>query len=394
MKNIDSKIVHAGLDRDPHTGASSVPLYRASTYHQADPFNLGRYDYARSGNPTRGALEKAIAELEGGVAGFAFSSGMAATSSVLLMFRPGDHIILSQDIYGGTFRAVDRLFSRWGLDATFVDTTDPDNISNAVKKETRAVFIESPSNPLLKITDLKAVVKIAKEHNLISITDGTFTTPVLQRPLELGFDVVIHSATKFINGHSDVLAGLVAVGSEALAKKIGFVQNAFGAVLGVDDSWLVLRGLKTLPIRIRQQQKTAEDLAHWFAGHHEIIRVYYPGLEGHQGYEVHKSQASGGGCVLSVEFSSEELAEEVLRNLRLPLMAVSLGGVETIVTYPVTMSHAAMPPSERALRGISGRLIRISAGLESAGDIIEDFGRSIDTARRLIRERCTYVYDI
>ncbi len=394
MNDFTTRIIHAGIDRDPLTGASSIPVYHATTFHQKDPTDIGEYDYSRSGNPTRHALEKAIAELEGGVAGYAFSTGMAATSSVLLLFQPGDHIILSEDIYGGTFRVINTIFARWGLESSFVDTSNPENIIKAIKSNTRALFIESPSNPLLRITDLRSVLDIAKERKLISIIDATFTTPFLQRPLELGFDIVVHSATKFINGHCDVLAGLVVAKDRDIASRLKFVQNAFGAVLSAQDSWLVLRGLKTLGVRLKAQQETATDLARRFHENHDVSKVYYPGLVDHPGHEVHMAQSAGGGAILSLEFSSEELAEEVLRHLELPLLAVSLGGVETIVTYPVTMSHAAMPPAERALRGITGKLIRISVGLESADDIYADFCRALEKAKTKIAARCSHFYQI
>ena len=354
-----TRIVHAGVDRDPATGASSVPLYQASTYSQEDPENPGRYDYVRSGNPTRAALEKALAELEGGAAALAFASGMAAVSSTLLLFRPGDHIIVGMDVYGGTFRVLDRLFARWGLKSSFVDTADPANIQAAVASDSKAILIETPSNPFLSITDLSAAAAVARRHNLLAIADGTFTTPFLQRPLECGFDLVIHSATKFLNGHSDVLAGAVIARTPELGEELRFIQNAFGAVLGVHDSWLLLRGLKTLGVRLAAEQETASWLAGRLADLPGVVKVHYPSLPGHPGREIHLRQAAGGGAVLSFELVDERLAVAFLRRLRLPLLSVSLGGVESIVTYPVTMSHASMPPEERKRRGITGRLVRM-----------------------------------
>ncbi|MDR0362136.1 MAG: PLP-dependent aspartate aminotransferase family protein [Planctomycetota bacterium] len=375
-------IVHAGLDRDPATGASSVPIYQASTYSQKDPEHPGRYDYARSGNPTREALENALAELEGGASGLAFASGMAAASSALLLFQPGDHLIVGMDVYGGTFRVLDRLFSRWGLRTTFVDTTDTANIEAAVEPGTKAIFIETPSNPFLRITDLAATAAIARKHNLLAIADGTFTTPFLQRPLEYGFDLTVHSATKFLNGHSDILAGAAVTRTEELGDRLKFIQNAFGAVLGVQDSWLLLRGIRTLAARLEAEQRTAHWLAERLAALPEVRKVHYPTLAGHPGREIHERQASGGGAVLSFELAEEALTMPFLRRLRLPLLSVSLGGVESIVTHPAGMSHASMPPAERELRGITAGLVRMSVGLESGEDLLADILRALREAKR------------
>ena len=375
--DLQTRIVHAGFDRDPLTGASSVPLYQASTYSQKDPEHPGRFDYIRSGNPTREALEKTLAELEGGATGLAFASGMAATSSVLLLFRPGDHLIVGMDVYGGTFRVLDQLFSRWGLRTSFVDTTAAANIKAAIEPATRAIFVETPSNPLLSVTDLSAVAAIARERKLLAIADGTFATPFLQRPLEFGFDVVVHSATKFLNGHSDVLAGAAIIREAELGGRLKFIQNAFGAVLGVQDSWLLLRGLKTLGARLEAEQKTAHWLACRLAELPGVARVRYPLLPGHPGKEIHERQASGGGAVLSFELADCGMTMAFLRNLRLPLLSVSLGGVESIVTHPATMSHASMPPAERERRGIGEGLIRMSVGLESGEDLLADIRQAL-----------------
>jgi cystathionine beta-lyase len=354
-----------------------VPLFQTSTYHQADPEHLGRYDYARSDNPTREALEHAIAELEGGVRGFAFASGMAATSSVLMLFETGDHLVVGEDIYGGTFRVLTTVFKRWGLQVTFVDSTDPERVRAAMTPKTRAVLVETPSNPTLKITDLKAVAEIAHAGGALAITDNTFLSPLLQRPLELGFDIVVHSATKFIGGHSDVIAGLAVVRDVELGRRLRHVQNAFGAILGPQDSWLVLRGLKTLAVRVQAEQQSAESLARWLATRREVKRVYYPTLPGHPGRDVHLRQAGGGGAVISFELASPELAVVVMKRVKLPLVAVSLGGVESILSYPVTMSHAAMPAAERERRGITGGLVRLSVGLESVADLQADLAQAL-----------------
>ncbi|MCD8140735.1 MAG: PLP-dependent aspartate aminotransferase family protein [Planctomycetaceae bacterium] len=372
-----TRFIHAGVDRDPVTGASSVPIYLASTYAQSDPDAIGHFDYARSGNPTREALESTLAEIEGGAAAVTFSSGMAAMSSTLLLFEPGDHLIVGMDIYGGTYRVLTTLFARWGLGATFVDTTDPSAIEAALTARTRAILVESPSNPLLRITDLHAVAAIAKARGLIAIADGTFTTPFLQRPLELGFDLVIHSATKFLNGHSDILAGVVVAATPELGQRLHFIQNAFGAVPGVQDCWLLLRGIKTLGVRLAAEQQTAAWLAEELCRLPEITRVHYPTLPGHPGREVHLRQASGGGAVVSFELRDADMTRAFLRRVRLPLLAVSLGGVESVMTYPVTMSHASMPPEERARRGIGDTLVRLSVGLEAGEDLLADMQQAL-----------------
>ncbi len=373
-----TKVVHAGRDRDPHTGAASIPIYQVSTYSQKDPLNPGPYDYGRSDNPTREALELAVAELEGGERGLAFGSGVAAIGSTLLaLFRPGDHIIAARDIYGGSYRLLTTLFKDWGLNATFVDMTDPAKVEDAVTPATRGLFAETPSNPTMRITDIKAVAEIAGRKGLVAIIDNTFMTPYLQKPLALGFDVSLHSATKFLGGHSDLIAGVAVTADRETGVKLKRVQNGFGAILGPQDSYLVLRGIRTLAARMEAQQATAGEVARWLAGRPEVKRVDYPGLPDHPGRAVHFSQASGAGAVLSFELRNGEAAVRLLRSVTLPLVAVSLGGVETIMSYPRTMSHASMPPEERAERGISDGLIRLSVGLESAADLIADIERAL-----------------
>ena len=346
-----TRLIHPPMDRDPRTGASSIPIYQVSTFHQEDPEHLGRYDYARSDNPTREALEQAIAQLEGGARGLAFASGMAATSSVLLLFQPGDHLVVGRDTYGGTFRILTTVFRQWKLDVTFVDSTDPDSIRRAITPATRALFVETPANPLLTITDLRSVAAIAREHKLLAITDNTFMTPYLQRPLELGFDIVVHSATKFIGGHSDLIAGLAVAREEGLGRRLRQIQNAFGAILGPQDSWLTLRGLKTLAVRMDAEQRGAEQIATWLQTRPEIRHVFYPTLASHPGRDVHLRQAAGGGAVVSFELADGAAAVRLMKRVKLPLVAVSLGGVESILSYPATMSHAAMPRAERLARG-------------------------------------------
>ncbi|MCX7773791.1 MAG: PLP-dependent aspartate aminotransferase family protein [Clostridia bacterium] len=370
-----TKLVHEQAI-DQQTGALSIPIYQVSTYHQADIDNPPEFDYSRSGNPTRKALEEIAAKLEGGDKAFAFASGMAATSSVLSIFSAGDHIVICEDVYGGTFRISNGLFRRLGVEITFVDAGKTEEIKKAVKANTKAIFLETPSNPLLKITDLKAAIGFAKEKDLLVIVDNTFMSPYLQRPLELGADIVIHSATKFIGGHSDVVGGLVVVKGKDLAHKVYYVQNGFGAILGPQDCWLLMRGLKTLKIRMDVQQKNAEKLAQWLLEQPEVEQVFYPGLPDHPGRSVHLSQADGPGAVLSFKTRTVEQARNWMKNVKLAAVAVSLGGVETIASYPVKMSHASMPLKERERLGITDNLIRVSLGIEEFDDLTEDFGRA------------------
>ncbi|MDA8233645.1 MAG: PLP-dependent aspartate aminotransferase family protein [Clostridia bacterium] len=374
--HFSTKLLHSGSEIDPHTGAASVPIYQVSTFGQKSLEEPGVYDYARSGNPTRQALEDIIAQLEGGVRGFAFASGMAATSTVLLLLSPGDHLIVSEDIYGGTYRVLTRVFSRLGITATFVDTSDLDNIKQAITPQTKALFLESPSNPLLKITDLAGAAALARQHNLLTIVDNTFMTPYLQRPLELGADIVIHSATKYLGGHSDVIAGLAVVKDPDLANELYFLQNSFGAVLGPQDSWLVMRGIKTLKVRLDQQQASAHKIAEWLVQQPEVKEVYYPGLPHHPGHQLAARQAQGFGAIVSFKMKSVEQARQVLNGVKLPVLAVSLGAVESIISYPVTMSHAAIPQARRQELGVTDDLIRLSVGLEEAEDLIADLSQA------------------
>lgn len=375
--NDRTKLIHSGRSLDPATGASSIPIYQTSTFAQPDPEHPGPYDYARSGNPTREALEHTMAVLEGGTQGLAFSSGMAATSSVLLLFKPGDHLVVGNDIYGGTYRVLTGLFKRWQLEVTFTDSTDPDSVRKAVTPATKALFIETPANPLLSITDLRAMVEIAREHSLLAITDNTFMTPALQRPLDIGFDIVVHSATKFLGGHSDLIAGVAVTREETLGRHLKAIQNSFGAILGPQDSWLVQRGIKTLGVRMDAQQKTAGELALWLSHHPAVGKVHYPGLKDHPGRAVHESQSQGAGAVLSFELAGKPDVLRLLKQTKLAIPAVSLGGVESILSYPAMMSHAAMPRPERLARGITDGLVRLSVGLETAEDLIADLDSAL-----------------
>jgi len=372
-----TRLLHNGNEICPRTGAASIPMYLASTYHQFDLDQPGQYDYARSGNPTREALEKTIAALEGGSHGFAFSSGMSAVSTVLLLFSNGDHLVASQDLYGGTYRVMAEVLPRLGITVDFVDTTDLNRVEAAIRPNTKGIYIETPSNPTLKVTDIAGTAEIARRHGALLIVDNTFLSPVYQNPLLLGADIVIHSATKFIGGHSDVVAGLVAVKDPTLAERIGFLQNAIGAVLGVQDAWLVLRGIKTLKTRMDTATRTAETIAQALANHPEVHRVYYTGLPSHPGHRLQCQQSSGHGAVLSFDVGSGERAREVLSRVRLPIVAVSLGAVESILSYPAKMSHAAMPQHVRERHGITDGLLRLSVGLEDVEDLLNDLEQAL-----------------
>lgn len=377
----ETRLLHNQHKIDPTTGAVSVPIQHASTFHQADFDQFGKYDYGRSLNPTREALEDVIAELEGGIKGFAFSSGMAAISTAFLLLSAGDHIVITEDVYGGTFRMVTQVLTRLGIEHTFVDMTNLDEVKQAIQHNTKAFYVETPSNPLMKVTDIKAVSNLAKETGALTFVDNTFLTPSHQRPLELGADVVLHSATKFLSGHSDVVAGLAVVNSEDLAKRLGFLQNGFGAILGVQDAWLVLRGIKTLHIRLEQSQKSAIKLAEFLDAHPLVDKVHYPGLETHPQYQIQKEQAAGPGAVLSFELANENALRTFLANVKIPVFAVSLGAVESILSYPAKMSHAAMPQEDREKRGITNSLVRLSVGLENPDDLIKDFSRALEKVR-------------
>ncbi|MFH0067201.1 cystathionine beta-lyase [Peribacillus sp. NPDC056705] len=375
--SFETKLLHNQHKFDPATGGVSVPIQHASTFHQSDIDQFGKYDYSRSGNPTREALEDIIAELEEGTHGFAFSSGMAAISTAFLLLSAGDHIVISEDVYGGTFRMVTSVLTRFNIEHTFVDMTDLESVKAAVQPNTRAIYIETPSNPLLKVTDIQAVCDIAKKAGALSFVDNTFLTPALQKPLNLGADVVLHSATKFLSGHSDVVAGLAVVKDPELAARLGSLQNSFGAVLGVQDAWLVMRGLKTLSVRMEHSQKGAEKIAAYLKEQPLVKKVYYPGLSDHPQHAIQKGQSLGAGAVLSFELESEEVFRSFVNTVELPVFAVSLGAVESILSYPAKMSHAAMPDDEREKRGITNSLLRLSVGLENPDDLIKDFDAAL-----------------
>jgi cysteine-S-conjugate beta-lyase len=375
--SFQTKLLHNKWKMDPQTGAVSVPIQHASTFHQFDFDTFGKYDYSRSGNPTREVLEETIAALEGGVRGFAFSSGMAAISTAFLLLSKGDHVLVTEDVYGGTYRMITEVLSRFGIEYTFVDMTDLHEVASHIRPNTKVIYVETPSNPLLKVTDIRGIVKLAKANGCLTFLDNTFMTPALQRPLDLGVDVVLHSATKFLSGHSDVVAGLAVVKDEELAKQLYKLQNSFGAVLGVQDAWLVLRGLKTLHVRLEQSSQSALAIACYLANHPKVEEVYYPGLTYHPGHAIQRYQASGFGAVLSFRLADEEAVRTFVKHVRIPVFAVSLGAVESILSYPAKMSHAAMSKEERERRGITDGLLRLSVGLEAADDLIADFEQAL-----------------
>jgi len=370
---IETVLAHAGLCTDKTTGAVSTPIHQTATFrHPALGVSTG-YDYSRTVNPTRQALERVMAELETGDRGFAFASGMAAITAILTSLSAGDHVIVSDDLYGGTYRVFEKCFRKFNVTATYVDTSNPVAVEEALMAgRTRAVFVETPTNPLMKITDLEAMVLLARAHRLLTIVDNTFMTPYFQRPLEFGVDVVVHSGTKYLGGHNDVLSGTVVTRTAELSETIGFIQNSTGAVLGPQDSWLMLRGIKTLKARMELQQQSAIEVARWLKRQPWVSEVYYPGLPDHPGHDLIKTQASGFGAVLSFKTNTVERARQIMKHVRLWSVAVSLGGVESILSYPVRMSHAAIPAAERERLGITDNLIRLSVGLEETSDLIAD----------------------
>lgn len=372
-----TRLIHTGSEGDPNTGAVSTPIYQNVLFAREDISTPGQYGYSRLSNPTRTALEQTIATLEGGQYGFAFASGMAAISAAFLLFSAGDHILISRDVYGGTFGLAYRLLPRYGLEIEFVDTTEPEHIQAAIKNNTRAIFIESPSNPLMKITDFRAAVKIAQERDIITMTDNTFMTPYLQRPLQLGVDIVIHSATKYLGGHSDSLAGLAVTDNLHLAQEFKLLQVYLGAILGPQDCWLIMRGIKTLKVRLEQQQRTAGQLADWLKTRPEVTEVYYPGLSGHPGRDIHFGQAEGPGAMLSFRLTDGQTGRRFVNRLRLPVIASSLGAVESIVSLPAIMSHAALPENMRQELGLDPSLVRFSVGLEEFADLQADISQAL-----------------
>jgi cystathionine gamma-lyase len=370
-----TRVIHAGQAPDPTTGAIMMPIYATSTYVQESPGRHKGYEYSRSQNPTRMAYERCVADLESGRAGFAFASGLAATATVLELLDSGSHVICMDDVYGGTYRLFENVRRRSaGLSFSFVDLADPEALVMAIRPETRLVWVESPSNPLLKLVDLQRIAALGKQHGLLTVADNTFASPWIQRPLELGFDLVMHSATKYLNGHSDIIGGVVVVGDNPeLAERLGYLQNAVGGIAGPFDSFLALRGLKTLALRMERHCENAQVIADWLAVHPQVERVYYPGLPSHPQHELAKRQMRAfGGMVTAVLKGGLEPARRFLERCEIFALAESLGGVESLIEHPGIMTHASLPPEKRAELGINDGLVRLSVGIEDVGDLLAD----------------------
>lgn len=382
--HIETVLIHGGFDHDTQTGAVNVPIYQTSTYKQHSlnsPTN--GWEYSRTGNPTRAALENTIKVLEGGEAGFAFASGMAAISAVLMLFRAGDKILVSRNVYGGTFRVLDKIFTRFNLNYELVDTGDLKNIEERITPEVKAIYVETPTNPLMEITDLAGIATLAGKYGIISIVDNTFMTPYLQRPLSFGIDIVVHSATKYLGGHSDLIAGLVVTaGGKGLADKIAFIQNSTGGVLQPFDSFLLIRGIKTLGVRMDRHVQNAEKLVDFLSAHPAVSRVYYPGLKESSGYELNASQAANGGAMFSFELKKGYDVRKFFNSLKVFTLAESLGGVESLACHPATMTHASIPADIREQLGITDNLIRLSPGIEHIDSLIADLENALNESRR------------
>ena len=378
MTSLKTKVIHGGISTDKTTGAVSVPIYQTSTYKQNGLGQPKEYEYSRSGNPTRHALEELIADLEGGVQGFAFSSGLAGIHAVLSLFSAGDHIILADDVYGGTFRLMDKVLTKTGIIYDLVDLSNLDDLKAAFKEETKAIYFETPSNPLLKVLDIKEISAIAKAHDALTLVDNTFATPYLQQPIALGADIVLHSATKYLGGHSDVVAGLVTTNSKELASEIGFLQNSIGAVLGPQDSWLVQRGIKTLALRMEAHSANAQKIAEFLETSKAVSKVYYPGLNSHLGHEIAKKQMSAFGGMISFELTDENAVKDFVENLSYFTLAESLGGVESLIEVPAVMTHASIPKELREEIGIKDGLIRLSVGVEAIEDLLTDIKEALE----------------
>ncbi|MBB6714932.1 trans-sulfuration enzyme family protein [Clostridium gasigenes] len=376
----ESLLIHGGIDGDASTGAVNVPIYQTSTFKKSEFENTkdNVYEYSRTGNPTRAALEKLITELEEGYAGFAFASGMAATTAALSLFKTGDKILISNNVYGGTFRVLDKYFKNFGLNYSVFDSSNIEELKNNIDDSVKAIFIETPTNPLMGITDIEEVAKIAKENNIISIVDNTFMTPYLQKPITLGADIVIHSATKYLGGHSDLVAGLVVVNNNELAERIHFIQNSTGGVLSPFDSFLLIKGIKTLALRMDRQNSNTTVVAKFLRDRKEVEKVYYPGFVDHPGHEIQTKQAKGYGGIISFVLKEGYDYKKFLESLELITFGESLGGVESLICHPATMTHAAIPYEMRQAIGITDNLIRISVGIENVDDIVEDLIKSLE----------------
>ncbi|MGG1552051.1 aminotransferase class I/II-fold pyridoxal phosphate-dependent enzyme [Paenibacillus ferrarius] len=378
---IESRLAQIGSIQEPVTGAVSFPVYQATAFRHPKLGQSTGFDYARTKSPTRKVLEDAIAQLESGDAGFACSSGMAALQTIFAYFSQGDHLIVSLDLYGGTYRLLERIMSRFGVTATYVDTNDLDALEGAYQPNTKGLVIETPTNPLMMITDLELVCTWARKKGIVSIVDNTLLTPYLQRPIELGADIVIHSATKYLGGHNDVLAGLIVTKGKELSEQMAILHNSIGAVLGPQDSWLLMRGMKTLALRMERHEYNATAIAKFLLTHPLIDEVFYPALETHPGYEVQNKQSSGNTGIFSFKVKDARLVEPILRHIQLIAFAESLGGVESLMTYPAVQTHADIPLEIREKVGVDDRLLRFSVGIEHADDLIADLSRALEAAQ-------------
>lgn len=380
LTHFNTRAIHAGQQADPSTGAVMTPIYATSTYRQSSPGVHQGYEYSRTRNPTRTAFEDCIASLESGSRGFAFASGMAAINTLIDLLNHGDHVIAMDDLYGGTFRLFDKVKTRTNdLSFSFVDMTNPDNITAAITSKTKMIWLETPSNPMLKLADLAAIAKIAHQHNLLAVVDNTFATPWIQRPLELGFDIVIHSATKYLNGHSDVVSGVVVVNdNQELADRIAFLQNSCGGVAGPFDSFLVLRSLKTLSLRMERHCENAMVLAQWLEKHPKVKKVIYPGLASHPQHHLAKQQMSAFGGMISIDIDGDlEFTKRFLSRCEVFTLAESLGGVESLIEHPAIMTHASVPAAQRQALGITDGFVRLSVGIEHSDDLIADLEQAL-----------------
>lgn len=378
--HVETKLVQIGVGADDKTGAVSIPVYHATAYRHPALGESTGFDYTRSANPTRSILEAAIADIEAGDAGFACASGMAAIQTIMALFSQGDHFIVSVDLYGGTYRLFEQVLHRYGLTFSYVDMRDPKQVKAAIRPQTKAIFIETPTNPLMQVTDIPAIVSVAREHQLLTIVDNTFMTPYCQRPLELGADIVLHSATKYLGGHNDVLAGLIVTKGKELSEQMKFLHNSIGAVLGPQDCWLLIRGMKTLALRMERHQENAFRVARFLREHAAVTDVFYPGLADHPDHAVQQKQATGFSGMVSFRVRDARLVAPFLQHLRVISFAESLGGVESLCTYPATQTHADIPVEIREKVGVCDRLIRLSVGIEHADDLLADLGFALDRA--------------
>ena len=372
-----TRAIHAGQQPDPLAGAVTFPIFQTSTYVQEGIGRNKGYEYARTSNPTRQALERNVAALEGGTHGFAFASGMASVDAVLKLLSAGDHVVCGENVYGGVHRLMDKILSRMGLTFTFVDTRDPAQVEAAVTPRTKMLYGETPTNPMMRLADLGAMGAIAKAHHLLFVVDNTFATPIFQRPFESAADIVVHSTTKYLNGHSDMVGGLLVVRSDDLAEQLAFIQNAAGAVPGPFDCWLALRGLKTLAVRMRQHDANGRRIAEWLAGDKRIRGIFYPGLPAHPQHALAQRQMSGFGGMMSIETGSIEAAGRLVERVRIFALAESLGGVESLIGHPATMTHAAVPKAMREAMGLTDGLVRLSVGIEDVDDLIADLDQAL-----------------